>query len=45
MMSRRFISSYQRLGDKFTADSFRAKQMEGTEERDRGNDAMGLDVT
>jgi len=35
MMSRNFVSSYQRLGDKFTADSFRAKQMEGTEERDR----------
>jgi hypothetical protein len=35
MTSRSFISSYQRLGDKFTADSFKAKQMVGTEERDR----------
>jgi len=34
-MSRNFISSYKRLGDKFTADSFRTKQMEGTDERDR----------
>jgi hypothetical protein len=35
MTSLSFISSYQRLGDKFTADSFRVKQMEGTEKRDR----------
>ena len=35
MTSRSFISSYQRLGNKFTADSFRAKHIVGTEERDR----------
>jgi hypothetical protein len=35
MMSRSFVSCCQRLGDKFTADSFTVKQVEGTEERDR----------
>ena len=37
MMSRSFINSYRRLEDKFTAESFsfKAKQMEGTGERDR----------